>query len=118
KAVNEMKTRVIDTLQGFANTNIPEKYVVIRNLISQETGLSYNFIQEKSAKIFNNLLHNYAAFDILTIDKFTHRVIRSFATDVGLPPDFELTLDMDQLLQLAVERIIEKTGTQPEITSV
>lgn len=118
KAVNEMKTRVINTLQGFAQKEIADSYKVMRDMISHETGLTNGQIQDKSARIFNHLLHNYAAFDILTIDKFTHRVVRSFAADVGLPPDFELTLDMDQLLQQAVERIIEKTGSEPEITSV
>lgn len=118
KAVNEMKSRVINTLQGFSLKDIPDSFKVMRQMISDEIGLSHEEIQDKSARIFNHLLHNYAAFDILTIDKFTHRVVRCFAADVGLPPDFELTLDMDQLLQQAVERIIEKTGLEPEITSV
>lgn len=118
KAVNEMKSRVINTLRGFAQPEIHDDFVTMRNLIAQETGLTHDEIQSKSERIFNHLLHNYAAFDILTIDKFTHRVVRSFAADVGLPPDFDLTLDMDQLLQVAVERIVEKTGEEPEITSV
>jgi hypothetical protein len=27
----------------------------------------------------SSIIHNYAAFDISTIDKFTHKVIRAFA---------------------------------------
>jgi hypothetical protein len=37
-------------------------------------------IKTKSQQIIKHIIHNYAAFDISTIDKFTHKVIRAFAT--------------------------------------
>jgi hypothetical protein len=36
-------------------------------------------IKTKSQQIIKHIIHNYAAFDISTIDKFTHKVIRAFA---------------------------------------
>jgi hypothetical protein len=38
----------------------------------------------KSQQIIKHI-HNYAAFDISTIDKFTHKVIRAFAHDLNYP---------------------------------
>jgi precorrin isomerase len=49
-------------------------------------------IKTKSQQIIKHIIHNYAAFDISTIDKFTHKVIRAFAHDLNLPMTFEVTL--------------------------
>jgi ATP-dependent exoDNAse (exonuclease V) beta subunit len=50
------------------------------------------------------------AFDISTIDKFTHKVIRAFAHDLNLPMTFEVTLDTENLLIEAVDAIIAQAG--------
>jgi precorrin isomerase len=54
-----------------------------------DTALSIIQIKTKSQQIIKHIIHNYAAFDISTIDKFTHKVIRAFAHDLKLP-DFEV----------------------------
>jgi precorrin isomerase len=54
----------------------------------QDWQLTRNFPlsnQNKSQQIIKHIIHNYAAFDISTIDKFTHKVIRAFAHDLNLP---------------------------------
>jgi hypothetical protein len=42
--------------------------------LSTDTGLSIIEIKTKSQQIIKHIIHNYAAFDISTIDKFTHKV--------------------------------------------
>lgn len=39
--------------------------------ISSETNLSEEEIRQKAQEIIKHLIHNYAAFDISTIDNFT-----------------------------------------------
>jgi ABC-type microcin C transport system permease subunit YejB len=46
--------------------------------LSIDTELSIIQIKTKSQQIIKHIIHNYA-FDISTIDKFTHKVIRAFA---------------------------------------
>jgi ATP-dependent exoDNAse (exonuclease V) beta subunit len=75
-------------------------------------------LKSLSALRLKQILHNYAFFDISTIDKFTHRLIRTFAKDLKIPQNFEVVLDVDLLLQEAVERVINKAGEQPEFTKV
>jgi ATP-dependent exoDNAse (exonuclease V) beta subunit len=86
--------------------------------ISQETKLPIVEIKQKARQIVKHLLHNYASFDILTIDKFTHKVIRAFAHDLNLPSSFEVTLDTDSLLAEAIDAIISKAGEEPTITNL
>lgn len=118
KAVHEMKTRVIENLSEFAKENPSTKAQKLMETIVVETHLSFNEIHLKSKSIIKNLIHNYAAFDILTIDKFTHKVIRAFAHDLKLPITFEVSLDTEALLTEAVDAIIAQAGDDEEITKL
>lgn len=118
KAVHEMKSRVIDSLSEFANENPSEKIQKLMETIASETHLSLNDIHSKAKSIIKNLIHNYAAFDISTIDKFTHKVIRAFAHDLKLPITFEVSLDTEALLTEAVDAIIALAGDDEEITKL
>ncbi|MEC4112726.1 UvrD-helicase domain-containing protein [Myroides pelagicus] len=118
KAVAEMKNRVVACLDAFSKDEVPAKYRVMLNQILEETELSETFVKERSARIIKSIIHNFAAFDISTIDRFTHKVIRSFAFDLGLPMTFEVSLDADELLQESVDAVIAKAGTDKELTDL
>lgn len=118
KAVNEMKSRIISCIYAFTLNEIPEKEYRLLEQIVQETNFNEAYIREKSKKILKNIIHNYAGFDISTIDKFTHKVIRSFAFDLDLPFHFEVSLDTEALLQEAVEALIAKAGVDEELTAL
>ena len=53
--------------------------------ISKELHISTETLQHRAKKVLKEILHNYAFFDVSTIDKFTHRLIRTFAKDLKLP---------------------------------
>jgi ATP-dependent exoDNAse (exonuclease V) beta subunit len=118
KAVHEMKSRVVDSLFEFTKENPNKKAQQLLGVLETETGLTIPKIKEKSQQIIKNLIHNYAAFDISTIDKFTHKVIRAFAHDLNLPITFEVSLDTDTLLSEAVDAIIAQAGNNAELTSL
>jgi ATP-dependent exoDNAse (exonuclease V) beta subunit len=118
KAVHEMKSRVLESLSQFSKANPSEKALQLMQDISSDTGLSLNAITEKAKSIIKNLIHNYAAFDISTIDKFTHKVIRAFAHDLNLPITFEVSLDTEILLTEAVDAIIAEAGNDEELTKL
>ncbi|VXB39478.1 ATP-dependent helicase [Flavobacterium sp. 9AF] len=118
KAVEEMKSRIIESLFEFSKDTMTEKSLEFIKTISIETGLSIATIKDKSNAIIKSIIHNYAAFGILTIDKFTHKVIRSFAQDLNLPPQFEISLDTDSILQEAVDTLISKVGENKELTQL
>jgi ATP-dependent exoDNAse (exonuclease V) beta subunit len=118
KAVHEMKSRVVDSLSEFTKEKPNKKAQQLLEVLEIETGLSATKIREKSQQIIKNLIHNYAAFDISTIDKFTHKVIRAFAHDLNLPITFEVSLDTESLLSEAVDAIIAQAGNNAELTSL
>ncbi|MBF6641323.1 UvrD-helicase domain-containing protein [Flavobacterium sp. J49] len=118
KAVHEMKSRVVESLSEFAKENPSDKALQLMQDIQAETGLSLATITEKAKSIIKNLIHNYAAFDISTIDKFTHKVIRAFAHDLNLPITFEVSLDTENLLTEAVDAIIAEAGNDETLTNL
>jgi ATP-dependent exoDNAse (exonuclease V) beta subunit len=118
KAVHEMKSRIVGSLSEFAKDNPSSKAQELMQDVSVDTGLSIIQIKNKSQQIIKHIIHNYAAFDISTIDKFTHKVIRAFAHDLNLPMTFEVSLDTENLLIEAVDAIIAQAGEDEILTNL
>lgn len=118
KAVGEMKSRIVESLSEFVKDNPSAKALDMMNAIQADTNISHQAIQRKSKQIIKHIIHNYASFDISTIDKFTHKVIRTFAHDLQLPTSFEVSLETDILLQESVDAIIAQAGENEAITKL
>ncbi len=118
KAVHEMKSRIVGSLSEFRKDEPSAKALQLMDVLIQETELSASEIKAKSQEIIKHIIHNYAAFDISTIDKFTHKVIRTFAHDLNLPLTFEVSLDTENLLTEAVDAIIAEAGTDKMLTKL
>jgi ATP-dependent exoDNAse (exonuclease V) beta subunit len=118
KAVNEMKERILNSLFDFSKTTtIDEASSLFKDLLI-ELEIGPSELQKKSMSVLKNILHNYAFFDVSTIDKFTHRLIRTFAKDLKIPQNFEVVLDTDLLLDEAVSRLINKAGSDSKLTKI
>ncbi|PCE63054.1 UvrD-helicase domain-containing protein [Sediminicola luteus] len=118
KAVAEMKQRILEQLNLFSRATASGEIPAMLVDISKILGVELSDLQKRSAIILKYILHNYAFFDISTIDGFTHRVIRTFAKDLKLPQNFEVSLDVDLLLQETVDRLIAKAGDDGELLEV
>jgi ATP-dependent exoDNAse (exonuclease V) beta subunit len=118
KAVHEMKSRIVGSLSEFAKEEPSQKAQALMQDLTVATGLLPVQIKQKAKSIIKHLIHNYAAFDISTIDKFTHKVIRAFAHDLGLPVTFEVTLDTETLLSEAVDALIARAGEDEILTKL
>ena len=116
KAAGEMKTRIIDALKDFSSEEIQNPSNPMFVDLCSDLELSADDLKTKSKQVLDAILHNYAAFDISTIDGFTHRIIRTFAHDLKLPLNFEVALDVETLLNEAVDRLISKAGTDKRLT--
>ncbi|MBC3845852.1 UvrD-helicase domain-containing protein [Winogradskyella echinorum] len=118
KAVGEMKARIIDMLKSFSSEKSLQQPHPMFVAICDELSIEPIFLHNKSKHILKHIIHNYGAFDISTIDGFTHRVIRTFAHDLNLPVNFEVELDQERLLNEAVDSLIAKAGNDNTLTKV
>jgi ATP-dependent exoDNAse (exonuclease V) beta subunit len=118
KAVAEMKKRILENLVSFTSVESVKDPPEMLVQIAETLELSFEEIRLQSAKIVKHLLHHYASFSVETIDSFNHRLIRTFARDLRLTANFEVSLDTPILLAEAVDQLIHKAGEDPKITKV
>ncbi len=116
KAVAEMKFRILENLVAISVLDTPSKYQGLLDELSAEIKIPEPELKQKAKQILRNILHNYAAFDVVTIDTFTHRVIRTFAHDLEIPMNFEIEMDTDALIEEAVDAVVAKIGLNEELT--
>ena len=112
KAANEMKERIIDALYLLS---IGDQQML--SIYSNEIELTKDQIQEKSKKILSKILHQYSDFSVFTIDKFTHRLIRSFSQELGLTINFNVELKEKEFLNECVARLLDLIGKDKALTS-
>jgi ATP-dependent helicase/nuclease subunit A len=110
KAANEMKERVISALGGLAESKVGVKS--LSDDLIAVLKITPELLRDRAHKLLLNILHNYSDFSISTIDSFTHRLIRSFAYDLKISSNFEIEMDSNELLTMAVEKLLDNVNDQ------
>ena len=105
KAASEMKERVLEYLDLLSKKKDVDG---ILDWLKKDTSFDENTIFQRSAVIHKHILHNYADLGISTIDKFTYKIVRTFASDLGLSHNFDLEMDNYKIIQPAVALILSK----------
>ena len=118
KAAAEMKERLISELNKLSNLdkNYTSGDFLVDDLLKQ-LNVDVETLSIRAQKTFKILLHDFNDLSIGTIDQFNHRLIRSFSRDLRLKSDFEVELDEKNLFHEAVQRLIERVGQDPYITT-
>lgn len=116
KAANEMKERVIGTLKNLANPVIQSTESLSE--VIRDINIDLTELRIRAQKLLSLILHNYDEFAISTIDSFIHRVIRTFATDVQLPQNFEVVIDDEDIIPDIIQNLYNKVGDDQELTKV
>lgn len=111
KAAAEMKQRVLARLKQFSNGEDTADF-------SKEHHLTTEEIKERADKVLHHILENYSDFQIATLDSFTHRIINSFAIDLKLPSQFEVSMNTNTTIEKAVEKIIAVIGNDKDLTKL
>ena len=114
KAVNELKSRVLNKL-FLLKTNPSSEKIIIDHL-KNELKITDDEIISRCDIILKKIIYDYGSFDIITIDSFTHRIIRTFSRDFRLSTDFEVILDNSEILSEMVDSIINEVGVNKDIT--
>ncbi len=74
-------------------------------------GRILKFLSESSDKnereMLRDILHDYSAFAVSTIDKFFQQALKAFAREIGQVADYQIDLDKDSLIREAMDRILD-----------
>lgn len=102
KATAEMKQRIIRELHLLAMG----KDSAYADFLMKKHRLSPEQLQEQARTILFNLLQDYSACRVNTIDAFFQQIIRSFAHELNLPGSYNVELDAKQIRETAVDEFL------------
>ena len=112
KATDEMKTRIMQEL--FILSTEPEKSGYHDRFVPSIFP-SDSDMRKKAEGILRDILHDYSAFAVSTIDKFFQQTLKAFSREIGQFASYQVELDKDSLVAESVDRVLdsltEENGT-------
>lgn len=115
KATEEMKSRIIDELDTLVNHTEHSDYLEYLLETCQLPGcpaLTVEGVKKECSKALNQILGDYGAFSVSTIDKFFQKVLRAFSREVGQFSEYQIELDRDSLVEEAVDRVLDSLSEE------
>ena len=107
KAASEMKRKILGQLSDMARG---EKSDLSVNL-AESLKKSSDWLQISSNEILENILHDYSAFFVGTIDSFFQKVLKAFTREIGLQQGYIIELDHSLILKNAVDDMLANIGS-------
>ena len=112
KAALEMKTRIISALDLLSSPNRKtteetQKAISYTDDVAKTLACSKPDLQFRAKNALKQILHQYEDFNVMTIDKFNLRLIRSFSRDLDLDSDFNIILNEDEVLDQVIDQLMD-----------
>jgi len=104
KATAEMKSRILKELHILATDTTGSNYYsdFVPIYFADE-----NLLRERAKRILVDILHDYSAFSISTIDKFFQQALKAFSREIGQFASYQVELDKKSLVHESVDRILD-----------
>jgi ATP-dependent exoDNAse (exonuclease V) beta subunit len=118
KAAQEMKSRMLFHLASFASKSTPDREDSMFLEVAAMCGITDDQLHQRSKKAYRYILHHFGQLQVATIDKLTHKIIRTFARDLGINARFEVALDGKSFMSEVVEQVLSKAGEDKALTGV
>ena len=90
---------------------------IITRLYERSVDESYEY-KDVAKTLLQNLVHDYTMFRVSTIDSFFQKVLKAFAVEIGCRSSFETSLDDEQAIEAAMDRVYAKLSSREDIRQV
>ena len=104
KATDEMKNRILKELHIMAAEPSKSNY---RNDFVPSVFPSLEDMQEKAGRVLHDILHDYSAFAVSTIDRFFQQTLKAFSREIGQFASYQVELDKNSLVSESVDRMLD-----------
>ncbi len=105
KATDEMKSRILKELHIMATS--PEKSSYIAEILEMRKDLSPADVAKMARRFLCNILNDYGAFSVSTIDSFFQRALKAFSREIGQFSSYQVELDKASLVKESVDRVLD-----------
>ena len=117
KATAEMKRRILQELYLLSRPDEKSDYLPL--LLADKTlFLSEDEIRQRAAVLLKAVLQDYSSFNVSTIDGFFQQVVRRFAREMGLPATYDLRLDGEEVIAMAIDSLMKKVRENADTDQV
>ena len=97
-AANEMKAKIVKALQDIIDsTELDPKSMEAK--LMEELNISDTELKYNAQRLMTRIMHDYSSFCVSTIDAFVQKLSRSFAHDLGLPTQYTVSIDTDEVAE-------------------
>lgn len=118
-AANEMKAKILQQVNEIIHSDPDQEAKDMEADLIKELGIDRKSLKANAETLFQKIIHDYSSFCVSTIDAFVQRLSRSFAKDLNLPTQFNVSIDEDEVADAITERIGEQIGTaNPFLTKI
>ena len=97
-AANEMKAKIVKTLCEIIDSEVVAPHSMEAALID-ELGIDDVELKHNAQSLMTCIMHDYSSFCVSTIDAFVQKLSRSFAQDLGLPNQYTVSIDTDEVAE-------------------
>ena len=104
KATDEMKGRILQELYVMASD--PERSGYLDWFVPSVFPSAAD-MQKKAEAVLQDILHDYSAFAVSTIDRFFQQTLKAFSREIGHFASYQVELDKDSLVAESVDRILD-----------
>ena len=137
KATDEMKNRILKELHilagdpassGYLKWFVPDLFppeemedVDPEDIVKELPGspgrrITLESLRECAREMLCNILHDYSAFSVSTIDRFFQQTLKAFSREIGQFSSYQIELDKRALIEESVERMLDSlTEDSPEL---
>ncbi len=115
KATDEMKQRIVDELYRLSRPGVASNYL---DGFVAETGLSEGRVRELARLALYELMFDYSNFNVSTIDSFFQSILRNFARELNRDYNYDIQLDEDYAVKVAVHDFLLSLGQEGKPTQV
>ena len=112
-AVNEMKQRILQELAAICDLDTAKR-PLIEEKLCKTTGLAVDELRWRAKIVHNAILHHYTDLAVSTIDSFSNRIVKTFALDLNLPQNFDVSLDEQELIDRVSDSLLALVGSDDE----
>ena len=139
KAAQEMRTRILEWMKRiildlpFENSSLKPLDTIMKGITTvlpdaplpdrgasdalQEAGdltaralKVRDYLMGAMDRRFTELLKDFGHFNVSTIDSFVNLTLKASAMQLNLPPDFEVSTETKELIDLALRECLQRTG--------
>lgn len=98
-----MRTRILKKLRELATGNEKD----ISTQLLTDLNIDEKKLQQRAAAVVSSIIHDLSSVSISTIDRFTYRLLRTFAFELNINTGARLRLDADAIARQTVDNLLE-----------